>query len=161
MYVVVQLYSRLQFYCPFKFEPRINIWTTTYCTCIDLPTSQASKAELGAEYARCKQKLSAKHRVGEWKLDLFPLQETASDVILEGIFYSLACQVGGVFQTCFLLTSVRNKSFFLKKYKNDNNKQHIKLKENFKQKTFQCLNFRFSSKGTRDVIISIINFNML
>ena len=41
------------------------------------------------------------------KLDLFPLQ----DVILAGIFQGF-CQVGGVFQTSCLLTSVRETNFF-------------------------------------------------
>ena len=82
---------------------------------VDLPTSRASKAELGAKkYTRCKRKLNAKYLVGERKLDLFPLQETASsDVILAGIFQGFACQVGGVFQTCCLSTSVRKMNFFL------------------------------------------------
>ena len=90
------------------------------------------------KYSRWERKPSAKHGVGERNLDLFPLQETASsDVILAGIFHGFACQVGGVFQTSFLSTSTRNKSFSLKNikhyisgalnWKKTSNRKHINV----------------------------------
>ena len=81
-------------------------------TCLQVELRKLSWEE--EKYTRCNRKPSTKQRVGERKLDLFPLQETASsDVIRAGIFQGFACQVGGVFQTCCLSTSVGEINLFL------------------------------------------------